>query len=448
MDNKAKTVQDFVSSFSYDQRLAVFDVIGSIAHVRMLVKSKIIPAGEGKKIIKGLNSILIDINKGKKLLKEEDVHYAVEKELIKRIGVLGGKMHTARSRNDQVALDIRMYIRNEIRVLIDILSDLEKSIAAQAAKNIKAVMPGYTHMQHAQPVLFSHHILSYAWMFERDKERLKDCLKRVNILPLGSAALAGTSFNIDRNYVARMLSFDGISLNSIDAVSDRDFIIEFISDLSIIATHLSRLSEELIIWSSSEFDFIKLPDAFTTGSSIMPQKRNPDVAELIRAKTGKVYGDLMAILTIMKALPLAYNRDMQEDKPILFNAFDTVMDCLNVMIPMVSGLEIKPGNMSEAAKKGFLCATELADFLVRKGMPFRTAHGIIKNLVNYCIKRNKDLIDLSANELKTFSKLFNNDVHSLLKPENTINLKKSIGGTSSSSVKNQISSLRKILKKI
>jgi argininosuccinate lyase len=446
MKIKSKLTEDFVSSFSFDQRLSVFDILGSIAHVKMLGKTRIILSVEAGKIIKGLNSILKDINNGKKIPKAEDIHYAIEKELIKRIGPIGGKMHTARSRNDQTALDLRLYARYEVMAIKDLLYDLIEAITKKAEKNIGVIMPGYTHLQHAQPVLFSHYILAYAWMFQRDIERLYDYMFRVNVMPLGSAALAGTSFPIDRNYTAKLLEFSKVSENSIDSVSDRDFVIEFLAVLSITATHLSRLSEELINWSSSEFDFIKLSNEFTTGSSIMPQKRNPDMAELVRGKTGKVYGNLMAILTVMKGLPLAYNRDMQEDKPPLFDAVDTIKDCLGVMAPMVFSMEIKPESMYNSTKKGFLCATELADYLTKKGMPFRTSHGIVKNIVEYCVKNDKELIDLSIKELKAFSVLFDDKAKLLLDPEKIVNLKKSQGGTSVSSVKKQIAGLKELLK--
>ena len=446
MKTNNKIAEDFVSSFSFDQRLAQFDILGSIAHVKMLGKTRIIPSSELSKIIKGLNSILKDINNGKKIPKAEDIHYSVEKELIKRIGPVGGKMHTARSRNDQTALDLRLYARYEVMTIKDLLYDLIKVITQKAEKNISVIMPGYTHLQHAQPVLFSHYILAYAWMFQRDIERLYDYMYRVNVMPLGSAAFAGTSFPIDRNYTAKLLGFSKVSENSVDSVSDRDFVIELLAILSITAAHLSRLAEELINWSSSEFDFIKLSNEFTTGSSIMPQKRNPDMAELVRGKTGKVYGTLMTILTVMKGLPLAYNRDMQEDKPPLFDAIDTIKDCLMVMAPMVYSMEIKAESMHNSAKKGFLCATELADYLTKKGMPFRASHGIVKNIVEYCIKNDKELIDLSIKELKYFSILFDDNVKLLLDPEKVVNLKKSQGGTSVSSVKRQIAVLKELLK--
>ncbi len=322
-----KNFEQFIGSFSFDQRLAEVDIEGSIAHVEMLVKTKIIPASDGKKIISGLKSILKDLGKGWTLPMEEDIHFAVEKELIRRIGPVGGKMHTARSRNDQVATDLRLYVRKEILTIFDMLNAFQKVLIEKAEKNIDVVMPGYTHLQPAQPIIASHHLLAYAWMIQRDKERIIDCLKRTNIMPLGSAALAGTSFKIDRNYTAKLMEFFRPCENSLDGVSDRDFCAEYIFDLSLIAVHLSKLAEEIIVWSSVEFNFIHIDDKFTSGSSIMPQKRNPDTAEVIRGKTGRVFGDLMAMLTIMKGLPIAYNRDLQEDKPPVLDAGETVKLC-------------------------------------------------------------------------------------------------------------------------
>jgi argininosuccinate lyase len=370
----------------------------------------------------------------------------VEKELIKRVGKLAGKMHTARSRNDQVALDLRLYSRNEICVIKQLLCGLENAIVGQAQKNINAVMPGYTHLQPAQPVLFSHYILAYAWMFERDIERLADCEKRINVLPLGSAALAGTSFPIDRNYTAKLLGFGSISPNSMDAVSDRDFVAEILSCLSIISLHLSRLCEELITWSSAEFGFVNIASEFTSGSSIMPQKRNPDVAEIIRGKTGRVYGSLMSILTIMKGLPLAYNRDMQEDKPPLFDAIDTVKGNLTVIAPMIETLKINEANMLKATVKGYLSATELADYLARRGMDFRSAHGLVKDIVGYCARNKKTLDEPTIAELKSFSEAFSNDIIAMLKPERIVQNKVSEGGTSAASVNKQIKKLKNLLK--
>lgn len=440
-----KNYDDFIGSFAFDKRLAPYDIEGSIAHVKMLVKCRIIPAGDGKKIVTGLNAMLAKLQRGVSLPKAEDVHFAVEKELINKIGPVGGKMHTARSRNDQVALDIRMYLKAETKAVLELVKKLQLALLNTAQKNINAVAPGYTHLQPAQPVLFSHQLLAYGWMLERDKGRLNDCLKRINILPLGSAALAGTSFPIDRRYVAKLLNFSGISENSIDAVSDRDFALEFLSALSIISMHLSRLAEELVIWSSGEFGFVRLSDEFTSGSSIMPQKRNPDCAEVIRGKTGRVYGNLLALLTIMKSLPLAYNRDMQEDKPPVFDSVDSVKACLDIAAGMVSTMKINTEKMKKSLDKGFLSATELADYLSRKGMPFRKAHGIVKEMVAYCIKNGIALSGLSLKEIKEFSTLFEKDALKITAPELAAQAKTSQGGTSAVSVKAQIKSLNKLL---
>jgi len=438
-------VQNFIASFSFDSRLAPYDIEGSVAHVKMLAKCRIIPAQDAQKIVQGLQAIARDLKNGTALPPAEDIHYAIEKELIRRIGPVGGKMHTARSRNDQVALDLRLYLRSEISVIDALLSDVQNALMLQAEKNIDAVMPGYTHLQPAQPVLFAHHLLAYGWMFQRDRERLIDCRKRVNVLPLGSAALAGTSFPIDRKYVAEMLGFAGVSENSMDAVSDRDGAIEFLAAASCIAMHLSRLAEEVVIWSSAEFEFVRLADDFTSGSSIMPQKRNPDAAEIVRGKTGRVYGDLFALLTVMKGLPLAYNRDMQEDKPPLFDAVDTVRQCLSVMAGMLASLRTNPDRMLRSTDKGFLQATELADYLADKGVPFRQAHGVAQDIVAYCLRRQKTLRELTADELRQFSPLFGADVQKLLAPQSVVERKTSYGGTSRASVRRQLRLLRKLL---
>jgi argininosuccinate lyase len=373
------------------------------------------------------------------------VHFAVEQELIKKIGPAGGKMHTARSRNDQVALDIRLYLRAETYVVLELIKKLQLAISAVAKKNLDTVMPGYTHLQPAQPVLFSHHLLAYGAMLLRDSARLKDCLKRINVLPLGSAALAGTSFPIDRKYVAKLLGFDGITENSMDAVSDRDFAIEFVSALSLILMHLSRLSEELVLWSSEEFGYIRLADEYTSGSSIMPQKRNPDCAEVVRGKAGRVYGDLFALLTIMKSLPLAYNRDMQEDKPPVFDAVDAVKACLEISAGMIASMKVNEVKMKAALGRGFLSATELADYLSRKGMPFRTAHGIVRDMVLYCAGKGISLKDLTDSEMNRFSKLFTADAKRLADPSTAAAAKTSFGGTSQGSVRAQLKKFSKII---
>jgi argininosuccinate lyase len=439
--------QDFIASFSFDQRLAPYDIEGSIAHVKMLARCKIIPAKDAQKILGGLNAIARDIRNGKNIPFAEDIHYAVEKELMGRIGPVGGKMHTARSRNDQVALDLKLYLRSEIDAIDWLLQDLQNALILQAEENVATIMPGYTHLQPAQPVLFAHHVLAYGWMFQRDRDRLADCRKRVTVLPLGSAALAGTSFPIDRQYVADILGFEGVMENSMDGVSDRDAAIEFLSSVSLISMHLSRLAEELVLWTSSSFDFVRLKDDFTSGSSIMPQKRNPDVAEIVRGKTGRVYGDLLALLTIMKGLPLAYNRDLQEDKPPVFDAADTVKGCLEVMAGMVATLKTKPENMLQATGKGYLQATELADYLARKGMPFRQAHGIVKEIVAYCSKEQRTLDSLEAGELARFSPDLKEDVLPALAPARIVAAKTSFGGTAPASVRRQIRALKNMLQK-
>lgn len=440
-----KNFEQFIGSFSFDWRLAKVDITGSVAHVQMLVKTKILSSADGKKIIKGLQSISKDIEKGWKLPQAEDIHYAIEKELIKRTGPVGGKMHTARSRNDQVATDLRLYIREEINDIVKMLNQFQSVLIHNAEKSLDVIMPGYTHLQPAQPILASHHLLAYAWMMQRDKERLSDCLKRVNILPLGSAALAGTSFKIDRNYVAKLLNFDKVTDNSLDAVSDRDFACEYIFALSMIAVHLSKLSEEIVVWSSVEFGFIKIDDVFTSGSSIMPQKRNPDCAEIIRGKSGRVFGDLMAMLTIVKGLPLAYNRDLQEDKPPVFDATDTIKLCLEVITEMMKSFSFNKEKTMKSTEKGFLQATEIADYLARKNIPFRTAHAIVKDIVNFCIKNNKTLDSLSINEYKKFSENIGKDIFGFININNIINAKNSIGGTSKKSVLKQITDIKKCI---
>lgn len=441
-----KNFQQFIGSFSFDQRLAQVDIEGSIAHVQMLIKTKIIPSNDGKKIILGLKSILKDLSAGWTLPVEEDIHFAIEKELIRRIGVVGGKMHTARSRNDQVATDLRLYIRNEIVTILDMLTNFQKVLIQKAQNNIDVIMPGYTHLQPAQPISASHHLLAYCWMIQRDKERIMDCLKRTNVMPLGSAALAGTSFKIDRNYTAKLLKFIKPCENSLDGVSDRDFCAEFIFDLSLISVHLSKLAEEIIVWSSVEFNFIHIDDMFTSGSSIMPQKRNPDTAEVIRGKAGRVFGDLMAMLTIMKGLPIAYNRDLQEDKPPVFDATDTIKLCLEVITDIMASLTFKKEKTLKSTEKGFLQATEIADYLARKNVPFRTAHGIVQQIVHYCIDNNKTLPTLSLEEYKKFSTNIEKDLYKYIDVKNVVNAKASLGGTSKKSILKQILELKKIIK--
>lgn len=439
-----KTVEAFTESISFDARLWRYDIEGSIAHVTMLGRQKIISKKEAALIIRGLNEIRTEIESGKFKFSRalEDVHMNIESALIKRVGPVGGKVHTARSRNDQVALDIRLYLRDEIKEIIKLLKGFQKVIVAAAHKNIDIIMPGYTHLQRAQPVMLSHHLLAYFEMLGRDSARFEDCLKRVNVMPLGSAALAGTTLPIDRRYVAGLLKFPALSENSIDAVSDRDFVIEFISASGILMTHLSRLSEEFILWNSEEFGFIELPDAFTTGSSIMPQKKNPDVLELTRGRTGRVMGNLVAILTIMKGLPLAYNRDMQEDKEPLFDSVDTVKTCLAVLTKMMPRVRFKKKVMEKATAAGFLTATDIAEYLVRKGMPFREAHSVTGKIVKYCIENNKTLMDLNLKEFKQFSALLGQDIFHYIAVETSVNGKKSFGGTSKEMVLARIKKIK------
>jgi argininosuccinate lyase len=444
----SKIVESFTSSISFDCRLWKYDIEGSIAHAKMLGKQCIITKKDSEKIILGLKEVAKDIETGKFKFREdlEDIHMNIEAELIKKIGDAGGKLHTARSRNDQVALDLRLYLREESKEILSLISKLQKTLIDVATKHIKSIIPGYTHLQRAQPVLLSHHLLAYVEMLMRDRERLNDTLKRINMLPLGSCALAGTTFPIDRTYTAKLLGFTNISSNSIDAVSDRDFVIEFLSDASILIMHLSRLAEELILWSTQEFKFIEIPDAFSTGSSIMPQKKNPDAAELIRSKTGRVFGNLISLLTIMKGLPLSYNRDLQEDKLPAFDTADTIKDCLTVINEMFPHIKFNIKTMHESSMDDYSTATDLAEYLVKKGVPFRKAHEVTGKIVLYCIKNKKKLEELTLKELNNFSRLIKNDIYSHLTVENSIRHKKSFGSTSPDEVKKQIKRLRTLIK--
>jgi len=430
-----KTMQVFVSSIYFDKKLVKHDILGSIAHAKMLGKCKIITRHDADKIIKGLKDILSQIKDGN----------LTESILTEKIGEIAGKLHTARSRNDQVALDERMYLRDEIKTIQRNLDTLQRALLFTARNHLEIIMPGYTHLQHAQPLLFSHYLLAYFFKFNRDRERLEDLYKRVDVLPLGSAALAGTSYPIDRQYLAKELNFNEISQNSLDAVSDRDFIIEFLSDSAMIMLHLSRLSEEIILWSSQEFDFIELDDSFCTGSSIMPQKKNPDAAELIRGKTGRVYGHLINLLTVMKALPLAYNHDMQEDKEPLFDSVEVLNNSLIIMSGMVKTLQVKSENMRNSLKGDFSNATEVADYLVKKGLAFRNAHQVVGEIVLYCIEQKKNIEQLSLEELQHFQTLFAEDILKILSPEDVVNAKKSYGGTSMDRVEEAIIEAEKIL---
>ena len=447
-ERTAKVVESFTESISFDSRLWRYDIEGSIAHAMMLGRQGIITKGESEEIVKGLREIFSEIESGRFRFREdlEDIHMNIEFALTEKIGETGKKLHTARSRNDQIALDIRLYLRAEIVDIISLLKSLQTILLDSAEKNIDLIMPGYTHLQRAQPILLSHHLLAYIHMLGRDIERFRDCMRRVNVLPLGSCAMAGTSLPIDRKYVADLLNFDAVSENSIDSVSDRDFLLEFLSDASILMMHLSRFAEELVLWSTEEFGFITISDAFTTGSSIMPQKKNPDVAELIRGKTGRVYGDLFSLLTTMKGLPLSYNRDMQEDKEPLFDAVDTIKSVLGILIEMIPAITFNQDRMYSAVDS-YTAATDIAEYLVRKGVPFREAHEITGKIVLYCLQERKDLNELDIEEYKRFSDLISEDIYSCLTPEGSIKNKLSYGSTSRKEVMRQIRRLRAYLKR-
>ena len=431
---------DFNSSISFDSRMYKQDITGSMAHAAMLAEVGIISAKDADDLIDGLQGILDDIESGKLEFDPgcEDIHMFVEQVLTERIGDTGKKLHTARSRNDQVALDLRMYLRDEAAELDTLIRELTEVLVSVAEKNMGAVMPGYTHLQRAQPILFSHHIMAYAMMLLRDKARIGDAAKRMNISPIGSCAFAGTTYHTDRGFEAEKLGFDGISQNSIDGVSDRDFCLELMSAIAILMMHMSRLSEEIVLWTSWEFKFVELSDSYTTGSSIMPQKKNSDMAELIRGKTGRVYGDLMALLTTLKGLPLAYNKDMQEDKEAVFDAVDTVKMCLKVMTPMIATMKIIPENMRKAANEGFINATDLADYMVKKGLPFRSAYKISGSIVADCIKRGLVLDTYPLEDYRKYSELIDKDVYDEINIDNCVEKRISAGGTSSISVKAQI----------
>ena len=436
---------DFNSSIRFDKRMARQDITGSIAHAAMLASKGIITEAEGDALAAGLAEILEDLQTGKLTIDEscEDIHMFVEQVLTERIGETGKKLHTARSRNDQVALDLRMTLRDENDEISGLIRKLLKVLTDTAEKHKESIMPGYTHLQRAQPVSFGHHLMAYAMMLLRDLERLKDCRKRTNVSPIGCCALAGTTYETDRQMEAGLLGFEGIAMNSMDGVSDRDFAVEMLSTLAILMMHLSRLSEELILWASWEFRFISLSDAYTTGSSIMPQKRNADMAELIRGKTGRVYGELMGLLTTLKGLPLAYNKDMQEDKEGVFDACDTVKMCLKVLAPMLESMQVNTGNMLLAAQKGFINATDLADYLVKKGMPFRTAYKISGQIVRYCMETGQVLETLPPESYREFSELFDDGVYAAIDLKACMEKRISEGGTSLKSVEKQIALVRK-----
>jgi argininosuccinate lyase len=440
-----KEVEVFTSSIDIDKKLYAYDIAGSKAHTKMLAKCGIITQKEAKQIINGLEEIKVEIEKGNFEFSAqlEDIHMHIEKALIDKLGNIGEKLHTARSRNDQVALDTKLYLKDEIKEIIKLIKELQKSIINVAEEHLDVIMPGYTHLQHAEPILFSCWLMAYFFMLERDIKRLSCCFKRTNVMPLGSCALAGTSLPIDREYVAKELDFPKITENSIDTVSDRDYIIEFIFASSLVMMHLSRLSEELIIFSTKEFDFIELDEAFCAGSSIMPQKKNPDVCELIRGKTGRIYGHLISLLTIMKALPLSYNRDMQEDKYPLFDTVEVTKLVLSIFAKMILSMKIKRENMLSAATGDFSTATELANYLVKKGIPFRNAHQIVGKI---CLS-GKPLEKLTLKELQQFSSSFSKDALKILKPQNSIKIKSSYGGTGIIQVKEQIKVAKELVKK-
>ena len=431
---------DFNSSIHFDCKLYQQDITGSMAHAAMLGAQGILTQQEADTLIEGLQGILDDLKSGKLDFDYtcEDIHMFVEQVLTQRLGDVGKKLHTARSRNDQVALDLRMYLRSEIDEISDLVKQLLKAVVDQAEQNLGVIMPGYTHLQRAQPILFGHHLMAYAMMLLRDLDRLADCRKRMNVSPIGCCALAGTTYHTDRWMEAKALGFDDIARNSIDGVSDRDFCVELMSAISVLMMHLSRFSEEIILWASWEFKFVELSDAYTTGSSIMPQKKNPDMAELVRGKTGRVYGDLMALLTTLKGLPLAYNKDMQEDKEAVFDAVDTVKMCLKVFAPMVQTMTAKPENMKKAAQGGFINATDLADYLVKKGLPFRSAYKISGQIVAKCIADGQVLETLPLDVYQTFSPLFEEDLYQDIDLTTCVEKRISQGGTSAASVKSQI----------
>ncbi len=438
---------DFNSAIRFDSRMYRQDITGSMTHAAMLAAQGIISQADADAIVTGLEQILRDLDSGALAIDMtcEDIHMFVEQVLTQRLGDVGKKLHTARSRNDQVALDIRLYLRSEIDAISDFVKKLAAAVTDKAEIYADAIMPGYTHLQRAQPITFGHHLMAYAMMLLRDLDRLADCRKRMNQSPIGCCALAGTTYRTDRRFEAERLGFDGICRNSLDGVSDRDFSVELMSALSILMVHLSRFAEEIILWSSWEFQFVELSDAYTTGSSIMPQKKNPDMAELVRGKTGRVFGDLMSLLTVLKGLPLAYNKDMQEDKESVFDACDTVKMCLQVFTGMVSTLNARTENMKRAAQKGFINATDLADYLVKKGMPFRSAYKISGALVAQCIRENTVLEELPLDTYRTYSELFEEDLYPEIDLMNCVEKRISEGGTSVASVKAQIAWVREVL---
>jgi argininosuccinate lyase len=445
-----KKVDDFNSSIRFDKRMYKQDIRGSIAHATMLGKQGIIPKADSEAIVAELKNILRDIDEGKVefLIDAEDIHMNIEKILTDRIGDAGKRLHTGRSRNDQVALDIRMFLMDETAEIEEMILAALHTLLSLAKKHTETIMPGYTHLQKAQPITFAHHMMAYFEMFKRDLDRLQDCRRRTNVMPLGSGALAGTTYPLDRKFVAEFLGFDGVTMNSLDGVSDRDFVIELASALSIIMMHMSRLCEELILWSTNEFSFVEMDDAYSTGSSIMPQKKNPDVAELIRGKTGRVYGHLMGLLTTMKGLPLAYNKDMQEDKEPIFDAIDTVKLCIPVFCDMLATMTVNKENMLNGSKGGFTNATDAADYLVKKGLPFREAHSIIGQMVFYCIEHDIALDQLSIDEFREFSPIIDNDIYDAISMDTCVNDRKVIGGPAKEVVEKAIKKAETFLEDI
>ena len=442
-----KIADDFNSSIHFDSKMYRADIRGSLEHAAMLAAQGIISEADRDAITDGLTSILDDLDSGTLDfdMSCEDIHMFVEAELTRRIGDAGKRLHTARSRNDQVAVDLRLYMRDECAEIVRLLRELIAAVLEQAKANVSTIMPGYTHLQRAQPITFAHHLLAYCQMLLRDVSRIEDAVKRMNFSPLGSCALAGTTYPTDRDRVARALGFDGVCMNSIDGVSDRDYCIELEAAFATVMMHLSRFSEEIILWSSWEFKFVELDDAYTTGSSIMPQKKNPDMAELVRGKTGRVYGDLMATLTVLKGLPLAYNKDMQEDKEAIFDSTETVQKCLEVFIPMIRTMKAIPENMYAASKKGFINATDLADYLTKRGVPFRTAYKIVGTVVGACVKRGITLDEISLEEYKSHSEVFDSDLYDAISLETCIATRISRGSTGYDSVKEQIAFVEKAL---
>jgi argininosuccinate lyase len=444
----SKSVEKYTESISFDRRLWKYDIEGSIAHARMLARQRIIRKKESDLIVKGLKEIYKEIDEGRFVFREEleDIHMNIESALIQKIGDIGGKLHTARSRNDQVALDVRLYLRDETHQILGLLRALEKKLADTAELNLGVIMPGYTHTQRAQPVLLSHHLMAYAQMFERDRERFADALIRINVLPLGACALAGTSLPIDRAYVAALLKFDRVSENSMDSVADRDPLIEFLFCSALLMMHISRLAEEMVLWSSEEYSFIDISEAYTTGSSIMPQKKNPDVAELMRGKTARVYGNLVSLLTLMKGLPLSYNRDMQEDKEPLFDTSDTVRATLTILCEMIGGVTFQNKKLESSAGAAYSTATDIAEYLVRRGVPFRQAHEVTGKIVRYAMDKGKTFTELTLEEYSSYSSLIGNDIYSCIDVRASVGARNSFGGTAPEMVQEQIARLRKRLR--